>query len=56
MTKLLQISHHTRRAPIDPYAEIRAATTDRLRLEVLFARLERELSRLVEDAVAGEVS
>lgn len=45
----LQVSAYTRRAPVDPYAEIRKAKHEQLRRELLVARMEREIAEMVRE-------
>lgn len=47
MTKTLQVSGYTRRAPRDPYAEKRDELHDRLRMEVALDDMAREIDAAV---------
>lgn len=44
---LLRVSGYVRRKAIDPYAAIRAETTERLRIAVAIERMEREIAEMV---------
>jgi hypothetical protein len=59
LTALLKVSEHYRRAPMDRFAEMRAAKTAQLyreveKMEAALRRMERELSRLVAHNVRRE--
>jgi hypothetical protein len=42
---LLHVSAYVRRMPVDPYAELRKAKHDQLRLEIM----ERDIARIVKE-------
>lgn len=43
----LSVSGYVRRKPVDPYAEIRERTHDKLREEVALMDMDREIARIV---------
>lgn len=48
MTKTLQVSGYTRKAPRDPYEDVKAATNAKLRDFVAVMNMEREIERIVK--------
>lgn len=47
MTALLVIPSHVRRKPVDPYKDVRAERTERIRIAVAVERMEREIAEMV---------
>ncbi|XHB99380.1 hypothetical protein ABWH97_00070 [Nitratireductor sp. ac15] len=52
-SKAYAVKAHVRRAPLDPYAEVRAETTRKLAAFVEEQKVNRELVKALEEAFAG---